>query len=87
MTVFLTKKKEKSVLLPMIDKVKKRGKAAEKWEEIHKEKEHSSTTRGHEKDRSTGKGGWKHAGHLNSKAEQEQFNASANVGTFLNCLA
>lgn len=46
--------------------------------------------RGHEKDRGTGKegrGGWKsHAGHLNSKAEQEQFNASASGGTFLNCL-
>lgn len=27
-----------------------------------------------------------HAGHLNSKAEQEQFNASASAGTLLNCL-
>lgn len=34
-----------------------------------------------------GGGGWKpHAGHLNSKAEQEQFNAGAGAGTFLNCL-
>lgn len=44
---------------------------------------------GHEKDGGTCKeegGGKPHAGHLNSKAEQEQFNASASVGTFLNCL-
>lgn len=30
-----------------------RGKAAEKWEEVHKGVEHSSTTKGHEKDRGT----------------------------------
>lgn len=75
--------------LPIIDKVKQRGKTPEKWEEFRKE-ESTAAQQGPwvgQRHRQGGEGGWKpHAGHLNSKAEQEQFNASASVDTFLNCL-
>lgn len=83
---FLTK--QKCVLLPVIDKVKKRGKTTEKWEEIHKEEGTAAQQGAMRRTEAQARGGcWKpHAGHLNSKAEQEQFNASASVGTFLNCL-
>lgn len=69
----------------------KRGGRLLKSERNSVRKRAQQHNRGHEKDGGTGKegggGGWKpHAGHLNSKAEQEQFNASASVGTFLNCL-
>lgn len=77
------------MIWPATDEVKQRGKTPEKWEEIHKE-ESTAAQRGPwegQRHRQGGEGGWKpHAGHLNSKAEQEQFNASASMGTFLNCL-
>lgn len=66
--------------------MEKSRKAAEKLEEIYQE-ESTAAQQGAMRGTQAQARGWKpHAGHLNSKAEQEQFNASAGEGTFLNCL-